>query len=342
MLRFLALIAVVTGGPALAQAPPKPLFATDAPITIVIDAPIRSLASGSREREVAHPGTLSVGTGESLPIRISTRGLTRRKRETCDFPPLRVSFDGRPPATSLFAGQKNLKLVTHCRSESAFQKHLLLEYAAYRAYNLLTPASFRVRLAQIEYRNNGKPLISRVGFFLEDIDDVAKRNAMKDVNGGPRLPLDRVDAVAAGRVAMFEYLIANVDWAMSAGPEGDNCCHNIKPISPSGTALRFVPVPYDFDYSGLVDAPYAVIPDELRASRVTQRIYRGYCRHNPQALAAASELRRQMGPILAAVASVPGLDARSQRKATEFLRGFFAQAATDQSVSASILKSCRP
>jgi hypothetical protein len=140
---------------------------------------------------------------------------------------------------------------------------------------------------------------------------------------------------------MFEYMISNVDWAMSSGPAGDNCCHNIKPISPTGGSLGFVPVPYDFDYSGLVDAPYAVVPDGVRAARVTQRVYRGYCIHNPQAVAAATELRRQTGAILAAIAAVPGLDAHSQRKAAGFLGGFFAQTATDQSVREHVVRRCR-
>ena len=48
-------------------------------------------------------------------------------------------------------------------------------------YNRLTPASFRARLAMIDYvDDSGKPIISRYGFFIEDIDDVASRNDMKE------------------------------------------------------------------------------------------------------------------------------------------------------------------
>ena len=36
-------------------------------------------------------------------------------------------------------------------------------------------------------------------------------------------------------------------------------------------------IPYDFDLSGLVNAPYARPPAELRMSRVTERRYRGFC-----------------------------------------------------------------
>ncbi len=104
--------------------------------------------------------------------------------------------------------------------------------------------------------------------------------------------------------------------------------------------MAFVPVPYDFDYSGLVDAPYAVPPNGFPDAPVTRRTYRGHCAYNRQVLAAAAQFRAQMAPMLAAVGAVPGLEAGSQRKATNYLRGFFDLIATDQSVSDKILKRC--
>lgn len=343
MVRYLACFALLAASSTLAHgqagAEAKALFASDALLSLTIDAPLRSIARGSRDPTSAHAGTLSDGV-VTLPVRVAARGLTRRKHETCDFPPLRVTFDEKPPATSVFAGQKSLKLVTHCKSESAFQRHTLLEYATYRLYNVLSLASFRARLAYIDYRDSGRPIASRVGFFIEDVDDVAKRNAMKEVNGGPRLPLNRVDTAAAARVALFQYMVSNLDWSMSAGPVGDSCCHNIKPISRTGAAVDYIPVPYDFDYSGLVDAPYAAPPDGFPDASVTRRVYRGYCAHNSEVLAAAALFRSQMSPMLAQLDSVPGLDAGSRRKAAKYLRGFFDHIATDQSVNDRVLKHC--
>ena len=114
--------------------------------------------------------------GERLPVQLTPRGITRLRQETCDFPPLRVEFASPPPPASLFAGQRRLKLVTHCRPAAFFQQHVLLEYAAYRLNNLLTPASFRARLATIDYvGEDGRPVVTRVGFFIEDRDDVGRR-----------------------------------------------------------------------------------------------------------------------------------------------------------------------
>ena len=99
-----------------------------------------------------------------------------------------------------------------------------------------------------------------------------------------------------------------------------------------------VPVPYDFDYSGLVDAPYAVPPDGSARS-VRRRDYQGYCRHNVEARAAAADFRAKRAAMLAEVAAVPGLDARSRRKATAYLEQFFADIATDRDVD-KVLGGC--
>ena len=132
------------------------------------------------------------------------RGITRLRRETCQFPPLRVEFAAPPPATSLFGGQRRLKLVTHCRPGDGFQQHLLLEYAAYRLYNLLTPASFRARLATIDYvDDNGDPVASRVGFFIEDKDDVGRRIGLRSAAvGRPGRPSARLEPRAGGAVRL--------------------------------------------------------------------------------------------------------------------------------------------
>ena len=141
---------------------------------------------------------------------------------------------------------------------------LLLEYSAYRLYNQLTPASHRVRLATIDYvGSDNRPLTTRIGFFLEDIDDVAARNGMRRAATGERIGSSQLSSADAARLAMFEYMISNLDWSMRAGPPGDRCCHNSRLLGRAGAAINLFPVPYDFDFSGLVSAPYAA-PDRVR------------------------------------------------------------------------------
>src|SRR4029453_13477708 len=109
--------------------PAKPLFADDQLINVTIRAPMSRLTS-SEDRSRIVDGSLATGA-ENLPVRLSPRGITRLRKETCQFPPLRVDFTGAPPANSLFAAQKRLKLVTHCRPSEAPQQFVLLVYGTY-------------------------------------------------------------------------------------------------------------------------------------------------------------------------------------------------------------------
>jgi hypothetical protein len=327
---------------ALALAAPaasaKPLFAADDTIRITIQGPIGTLAR-NRE-EVPRAGTLTIG-GETLPITLTVRGITRRTSEICAFPPLRVDFTRPPPPTSLFAGQKRLKLVTHCRSNPGFQQNLLLEYAAYRMYQQLTPLSFRVRLADVDYRgDDGRPYVERLGFFLEDTGDVARRNGLREIHAPERIDVSVLSPRDAARYALFEHMLGNHDWSMRAGPRGDDCCHNAKLIGASGIAPgAVVPVPYDFDFSGFVDAPYATPPDQIHISSVRQRFYRGYCMHNAEAAAVAAQMRAARSELVGTLWRIGELDEPTRRRGANYLMGFFRDIDSDASV-ATLLKRC--
>ncbi len=280
---------------------------------------------------------------ETLSVKLSVRGHMRRTTDACQFPPIRVEFAQKPAPTSLFAGQKKLKLVTHCQAALGFQQYLLLEYSAYRLYNVLTPISFRARLAAVDYVDeNGRPLISRLGFFLEDAKDVARRNGLREAETGDRVPVAQLSPGDGAREAVFEYMIGNPDWSMSAGPPGAGCCHNTKLLGGKDAMAPLIPVPYDFDSTGLVDPPYAAPPAGVPIEDVVERRYRGYCRHNAEAQAFAAELRAQRPALLAVFDDIPQLDPRSRRKAEAYLGGFFDQIATEQGVTARLLRTCLP
>lgn len=342
MMRTLSALAAAglfaVSAPAVAQ-PAKPLFAASDPMHITIQAPFSTLGH-SRKSGGSVAGTLTEANGAALPVSLSLRGITRRTSEVCQFPPLKVQFTTPPPAASLFAGQKKLKLVTHCRNAPAFQQYVLLEYAAYRMYNLLTPRSFRVRLANIDYVDaNGRPLISRAGYFIEELGDLARRNGLPVTHAPNLIALASLSRTDAARYALFQDMIANHDWSMRAGPAGKDCCHNAELIGPLAAGST-VAIPYDFDFSGLVDAPYASPPDQLKIGSVRDRVYRGYCAHNAEVLAVARQMRDARPQLIATLSQTPGLDPKVASRAAAFLGGFFGQIATDQDLGAKLLSRC--
>lgn len=325
---------------ATAQASPTPLFASDAPIRITIQGPIGSISRKAAKSIDPEAATLTmVSPAETHPIQLSARGLSRRTGGICTFPPLRVEFAQKPAATSLFVGQKRLKLVTHCKDQGTFEQQLLVEYAAYPMLNILTPLSFKARLATVDYaESSGKVSTTKWGFFLEDSDDVGKRNGLTEAKVGARIQASQLEPKQAGIAALFEYMIGNLDWSMRAGPEGEPCCHNAKLYSGNGASLT--PVIYDFDYSGMVDRPYAIPPEGIKVRSVRQRAYRGYCRHNAQVLVAAADFRSKRGAIEAVFSQVPGMAERTKSKALAYLGTFYTDIATDDAVRANLLKDC--
>jgi hypothetical protein len=326
-----AALLVAVAAPAAAR-PPEALFASDAPIHVTIQGPMESLASN--RAETPRPATMTAD-GVTYPITLTTRGITRKLRDICQFPPLRVELTRPGPPGSLFEHQHHLKLVTHCKRDAGFQQKLLLEYSAYRLYNLMTPQSFRARLANIDYLDEaGRPYVSRVGFFIEEFSDVAKRNGMAVAHMPSAIPGTMIDATAGARFAVFEYMISNYDWSMRAGPAGTECCHNSRLLNP-GTNAQLISVPYDFDYSGLVDAPYSGPPEGIPIDSLRQRTYRGYCSHIAQARAFAAQLSPRRAEFLGLYAAIPGLEPREQAKAVNYLQGFFADLD-----SGKIFKTC--
>jgi hypothetical protein len=322
---------------------PKPLFASDNVLSLTLTGPIDRISRAIAAKPV--PGVLKVdgATPETLPVNLSSRGITRRREDICDFPPLRVEFTEKPASTSIFKGQKHLKLVTHCKPEEDYQQYLLLEYTAYRLYRALTPESFNVRLAKIDYvRANGHALTTRLGFFIEDIDDVAKRNGQKRLKGVRRISASQLDAAAAARFAVFEYMISNLDRAMTAGPAGEDCCHNSRLMGPegaTGASTGLIPVPYDFDETGLVNVPYAAPPDGIRVADMKERRYRGFCAHNEEAKAFLTQIATRRDSLLALLGETPELTDRTRRKAASYLGDFFQEAGSPSKV-ADLMKVC--
>ncbi|MEO0894799.1 MAG: hypothetical protein AAFY71_00165 [Bacteroidota bacterium] len=193
---------------------------------------------------------------------IRSRGHFRRNPQVCDFPPLKVKIKKEERQGTLFKEHKNLKLVCHCKEDAA----VLKEYLVYKTYEMLTPYAFQVRLAIITYLdyNNELPPVKHYAFFIEDDKHMAKRL------GGKRFqePIASVDTVNQEQLALihgFMYMIGNMDWNVKIRK-------NIKTISlPHERNL--IPVPYDFDWCGAVNASYVPLPKTF-----DRRDMKGLCR----------------------------------------------------------------
>ena len=134
--------------------PPRArLFDAPEALPLTLTADFNALSKDRGESKQVHAGVLTsvrpAGDSVALDVRLRTRGHFRLQRRTCDFPPLKVSFDKQQVKHTAFAGQGGLKLVVHCQDRDSYEQNLLQEYLLYRVFNLITEKSFRARLAHV-------------------------------------------------------------------------------------------------------------------------------------------------------------------------------------------------
>jgi len=323
---------------------PAPLFAKDDLLKIRIEAPLKTLVSKAKRSKEPYPGALKLldGRQTNYNITVAARGNSRRTGY-CKFPPLRVKFDNHDQITGEFAGQKSLKLVTHCKDSDRYQQHMLLEYGIYQIYNQLTPHSLKTRLVSVEYvdTKSGDIIATRPGFFIEDMDDAANRNGMQEIDV-PKIQKTQLNAEAAAKTVLFQYMIGNVDWSIRSGPKGSDCCHNTKLMGPTKTAAsNIIATPYDFDSSGLVYAPYAEVSGDLPIKNVKERLYRGFCSQNAQVQAAFGEFVNKQSSIIGTFDKIPDLDEKYRKKAQKYLGEFFEAINNPKTVQRRIVSKCR-
>ena len=250
-----------------------------------------------------------------IPVQLRTRGHYRLARRNCSFVPLRLDFKKSEVKETVFDGQDKLKLVTHCNSNALYEEYMIREYLAYKVHNLITPRSYRARMAKVTYVDSasGKVLETRNAIFMEHEDDVAKRmeGEIAELRGAL---FDDVDQNQILEVAIFEAFVGNTDWSLSA-------LHNIRLVRQQN--MNILPVAYDLDFSGLVGTRYSTPDPRLPIRSVKERLYRGPCK-NPEELAPFFGVYRdKKDAILKLYDDTQGLDGRYRSDAKAFLNQWF-------------------
>lgn len=321
-LLFTALL--VTVSPALAQNKDPAailLFADESPLALTIAMDFDAVLKDRAEERAYQPATLyevASGAETAHAIGIKTRGYYRLHYLNCDVPPLRLNFRKSEVGETVFDGQDKLKLVTHCRTKSdRYQQHVFQEYLIYRSYNLLTDASFRTRLVHLKYvdTRGRHDSITGFGFLIEDDDAMAERNGGSIIGTGVRIFPDAIDRDAMTLLSVFQYMVGNTDWTIST-------YHNVRLVFRNSTRT-IVAVPYDFDWSGLIAAPYATPSIELNLRSVRERKFMGPCRREEELAEIFERIRGVEDEMLALFGDFSYLEERYAQRSIDYLKGFF-------------------
>ena len=313
-----------------------PLFASDAVLAFTLHAPIDGLKGDRRDGVDERPAEIHLDDGTPpVTLKVRTRGNFRLQRSTCpSLPPIRLNFPKGDVAGTVFAGQDKVKLVTHCRGRDSDEQNLLQEYLAYRVFNELTPSSFMVRLARITYVDSERPddePFTKYAFIIEDEDALAERlgGMMLEV---PAVHPTEYDRDAMLLVALFQYMVGNTDWSLVQ-------FHNIK-LFQTGDA-RALPIPYDFDWTGLVNAPYAEPDPSVRVRSVRDRVYRGYCVDGLDYQGMAMHIRERASAVLGLIDQIEGMSDDTRSDSRRYLQGFFEILEDPSAYDRNVVGRCR-
>ena len=244
------------------------LFSSEETLEIVLKTDLRQLLKYKKDGEYQE-GEIVI-LDRSYPIRLKARGNYRR--ENCSFPPITLNFSKTEFENKSFDQLKKLKLVNACKMQKNYEQYILREYIIYRAFNILTDKSFKVRLLKIEYvdTKNKIKTVTRYGFVIEDQYMMAKRLNGFIINktGIRDQSTNRAHIVM---LSIFQFMMGNTDWQVPR-------LHNLKllRLNVVSEPAPFV-IPYDFDYTGMVDASYAVPSPILGIESVRERLYWGKC-----------------------------------------------------------------
>ncbi|MEO1626706.1 MAG: hypothetical protein AAFV25_16245, partial [Bacteroidota bacterium] len=257
-------------------------------------------------------------------------------RKLCSFPPIMLKFKKNDLlGMGLDSAYNKVKLVTHCMDDPEGEQYLLKEYLAYNLYNQLTERSLQVKLFRIRYVDSkgNQPDEIKYGFLIENHHEMAQRIQGKAFKQYGTTAKD-YQAKAYAQMVLFQYMIGNTDW-------GAEIMRNIKLIRPNQQGQGIIPVPYDFDFSGLVNSNYAKPnPDFEELETVTQRRIMAQCSAEKDLLDAVALFNKRQRNLFQTVIGFELLPDKERGRVARYLGEFFKLINDPSFIQTELKKNC--
>jgi|WetSurMetagenome_2_1015567.scaffolds.fasta_scaffold47576_2 hypothetical protein len=252
-------------------------------------------------------------------IKLRTRGAFRN--QYCRFAPIELNFKKADFGFSDLNKISKIKLAPQCGSGKQNEDYLLREYLTYKLFNVLTDTSFRVRLLTVNYIDSEKKRkpIRQFAFFIEPVEMLTTRTNTVQIKTHT-LTQKNIDPRVMDRFTLFNYMIGNYDWAV---PNQHNVLI-IKPLAFDPNSLP-IAVPHDFDWTGLVNATYAIPAEIVGTENVRERIFTGICRSKEEYRKDLDMLLKKKDEFYRVINEFPYLNQSSKKDMINYLDGFFYQ-----------------
>ena len=277
-----------------------------------------NLLRDQRKTNEYQPATLTFSLGkkqrETWEIKIRSRGKYRRR--VCQFPPLKLNFPKDQLKAQGLTKDDEFKLVTHCLNGDPGKEYLLREYLVYKLYEQLSPVHFRVQLCKIRYFDPiSAEKILAWGILMEDEAALARRFNSKICEVCYSVKPEQFQEGNLQEVFLFQYMIGNVDWSLML-------LRNILMLEPKDGTPPVV-APYDFDFSGFVNASYARPSADFGQTSLRQRLFINPDISDESLKPAIAHFKEKRKDLEATILNFKLLSSSSRKDMLDYIQSFF-------------------
>lgn len=316
------------------------LFTEEQPLEMTLKTDLKQFRK-ERRKEQYQPAEMTIGMNESFqstyPVRIKARGIYRR--DNCTLPPIMLNIRHSKIDADSLKDIVKMKLYVRCKSVKQYNDYILREYLTNKIYTLISPISYRVRLVRLKIIDTGKDNEETVDWaFLQEPDELMEKRLEGRMVKSDRLSMATVNREVMDEVALFQYMVGNGDYSVTGR-------HNLRVIAVQNPELQgFLVIPYDFDYTGLVNTSYAIPGEQgenLGITNVRVRYYLGPCRDTEIHQAEVEEFANYRERIIDYINNFEYLDGKEKEDMIEYLESYFEEAEKDDFVQRKIQTTCR-
>lgn len=232
------------------------------------------LKKAERDQTIDGIMTMHFSQTDSMERKVTVKYRGQSRYERCKYPPARITFK-KPLYEAPDSGRiKKIKLVNQCQPGSAHGDYVIKEYLVYKLYNVLTDTSFRVRLVRLNLIDSEKKrkTITQYGMLLEPEGLLEQRLNLLELKT-KNLSQRHMYPSMIDRLAIFHYMVSNWDWSVPGQHNTSVFASLIPELAGQG-----IPVPFDFDLTGVVNADYAIPPPGMGIETNRDRMFSGICR----------------------------------------------------------------
>lgn len=331
--RLILLFLCVTSLPSYAQEMPT-LFnhfysMQDKTPVIKIETELKTLIR-NKHKEEYQPSTITftLANGDEMICESKLRARGNIRKKVCYNPPLKLNLKEKDLIKNGFDSLDILKLVLQCRNNDNTDKYLFKERLAYDLYSLIDTLHMRTKCVIVEFYEDGELLESLDAFLVETEDHYAQRTNTIVVEKG----VLRSSVLSRGhflKMSFFQYMIGNPDYAIPNK-------HNVEILQTSDK--RYLAIPYDFDYSGLVDTDYAIPHESISISSVTERIFLAKNVSLGEAQATAKFYKDIKDNVFSMITNATYLDEKDKKHASHYINGFYKVLNSDSQLEREFCK----